>query len=74
MIILSGPNDLDIFCSDIPLQPDLVPEMTTCLIEKDQMVSGEYDLTLISNNGDGAPFGNVRSFTITASPQETVTV
>ncbi|KAL1303725.1 hypothetical protein AAFC00_007071 [Neodothiora populina] len=72
-IILSGPNDLEVYCSDVPLQPDYTSEMSTCPLEKSDMTSGEYEMTIISNNGDGDPIAYQRDFEITAGVQQTVT-
>lgn len=38
------------------------------------MVSGDWDITIISNNGDGDPIAYQAEFYITAGPQQTVTV
>lgn len=48
--------------------------MSTCPLEKSQMVTGEYEMTIISNNGDAEPIAYQRDFSITAGPQQTVTV
>jgi hypothetical protein len=64
-------------CSDIPLQPDGTPEISTCDIEKDQMVSGTWGLILVSNNGpdaDSPPFANQRTFSLDVGVQATATV
>jgi hypothetical protein len=39
--------------------------MTTCPIEKDQMVSGEWSILVIGNNADGNPFAYERDFNLT---------
>jgi hypothetical protein len=39
--------------------------MTTCPIEKDQMVSGEWSILVIGNNADGNPFAYERDFSLT---------
>jgi hypothetical protein len=64
-------------CSDIPLQPDGTPEISTCDIEKDQMVSGTWGLILVSNNGidpNSPPFANQRTFSLDVGVQATSTV
>ncbi|KAI4843633.1 hypothetical protein E4T44_06637 [Aureobasidium sp. EXF-8845] len=64
-------------CSDIPLQPDGTPEISTCDIEKDQMVSGTWGLILVSNNGidpNSPPFANQRTFSLDVGVQATSTI
>jgi len=56
------------------MQPDFTSEMSTCPITKAEMVSGEYEMTLISDNGNDDPVAFQRDFTITAGPQQTVIV
>jgi len=39
-------------CSQIPTQPDIVNQLSTCPIQKDQMISGHWLLLVMGNNGD----------------------
>lgn len=51
--------------------------MSTCPLEKDQVTSGEWELIVIGNNGAAAtdaPIAFVRTFSISAGPQQTVSV
>ena len=74
-VIISGPDGIDSYCDDIPLQPDYTSELSLCPeLTKNEMVTGDYELTLLSNNGDGDPFANQRDFYVSAGPQQTVTV
>ncbi|KAF2084454.1 hypothetical protein K490DRAFT_558, partial [Saccharata proteae CBS 121410] len=71
-----GPDESQgpIYCSDIALTPDDANQMTTCGIQKDQMYSGEWLLTIRSNNGNSTPFESQKSFYLTVGDQTTTTV
>jgi len=75
--LVNWDNGDEYTCSDIPLQPDGTPEISTCDIEKDQMVSGTWGLILVSNNGpdpDSPPFANQRTFSLDVGVQATSTI
>ena len=79
--ILVDPNGDEYQCTDTPLQPDDVIELSTCPLDKDQMWTGDWSVLIISNNGDGDPIAYERDFylsvglpsTITYTPTVTVT-
>lgn len=60
-------------CGQVPTVPDNTPQLATCQVQKNQLVSGEYLIIAIGNNGNGQPFSYQREFHIDAGPQQTVT-
>ncbi|OCL01506.1 hypothetical protein AOQ84DRAFT_328859 [Glonium stellatum] len=73
-IMLVLPNTDELICSEVPTTPDDTPEMSTCPIQKDQMVSGLYRILIMGNNGDGNPFAYERDIELDCGPQVTSTV
>ncbi|KAG9694475.1 hypothetical protein KCU95_g5619, partial [Aureobasidium melanogenum] len=79
--ILVDPNGNEYQCTDTPLQPDDVIELSTCPMDKNEMWTGDWSLLIISNNGDGDPIAYERDFylsvgipsTITYTPTVTIT-
>lgn len=63
-----------LLCSDTNLTPDDTDQLSTCPIEKSELVSGNWSVIIISNNGDGEPIAYERDFTLTVGPQLTSTV
>ena len=59
-IMLVLPDGDELICSEVQTTPDDTPEMSTCPIQKSQMVSGEYLILIMGNNGDGNPFAYER--------------
>jgi hypothetical protein len=43
-------------------------------IEKDQLVTGEWTIIVMSNNGDGGPIGYQRDFSLIVGPPITTTI
>lgn len=62
------------YCTSIPTVPDDTPEMSTCPVEKSQLVSGNYSIISLGNNGNGNPFAVERDFVLTVGQQQTTTV
>ncbi|OCK85972.1 hypothetical protein K432DRAFT_285796 [Lepidopterella palustris CBS 459.81] len=73
-IMLVLPSGDELICSEVNTTPDDTPEMSTCPILKDQMVTGEYLILILGNNGDGNPFAYERDITLDCGPQATSTV
>jgi len=73
-IMLVLPSGDELICSQVPTTPDDTPEMSTCPIQKDEMVSGEYLILITGNNGDGNPFAWERDIQLDCGPQATSTV
>lgn len=79
--ILVDPNGDEYQCTDTPLQPDDVIELSTCPMDKNEMWTGDWSVLIISNNGDGDPIAYERDFylsvgiptTITYTPTVTIT-
>ncbi|KAK5118218.1 hypothetical protein LTR85_008198 [Meristemomyces frigidus] len=61
-------------CNSVPTVPDGVSQAPTCPIEKSQLVSGNYSLLTIGNNGNGNPFAYQRDFNLTVGQQQTAMV
>lgn len=73
--ILVDPEGNQNLCSDTQLQPADTDELSTCPLTKNQLVSGNWSIIVISNNGDGgAPLAAQRDFVLSVGPQETSTV
>ncbi|KAF2137676.1 uncharacterized protein K452DRAFT_301847 [Aplosporella prunicola CBS 121167] len=73
--LLVDPSGDQIQCSDTPLQPDDTDQMSTCPILKNQLVSGDWSIIIISNNGDdGEPIAYQRDFSLNVGPQSTTIV
>lgn len=60
-------------CSSVPTVPDNTPELSTCQVLKSRIVSGQYLIIALGNNGNGQPFSYQREFHIDAGPQQTIT-
>lgn len=60
-------------CGQVPTVPNDTPQLATCQILKNQLVSGTYLIIVIGNNGNGEPFSYQREFTIQIGPQQTIT-
>lgn len=73
-IMLVLPDGDELICSEVQTTPDDTPEMSTCPIQKNQMVSGEYLILITGNNGDGNPFAYQRDIELDCGPQATSTV
>lgn len=61
-------------CTSVPTVPNDVSQTSTCPIEKSQLVSGNYSILTLGNNGNGNPFAYERDFVLTVGLQQTVTV
>lgn len=48
--------------------------MDSSPIPKSSLISGEYSIIIISNNGDGDPIAYERDISLTVGPQQTSTV
>lgn len=48
--------------------------LSTCPLRKNQLVSGNWSIIVISNNGDGSPLAAQRDFILSVGPQRTSTV
>jgi len=73
--ILVDPQGNQNQCSDSPLLPDDVPQLTTCSDwPKDKLYTGDWSLLVISNNGNGDPIAYERDFHLSVGPQQTTTV
>ncbi|GAM83351.1 hypothetical protein ANO11243_013380 [Dothideomycetidae sp. 11243] len=53
--LLVAPSGQEYLCSNTTLTPSDTYEQSTCNIDKDQLVSGDWSILLISNNGDVWP-------------------
>jgi hypothetical protein len=68
------PSGQQIICSNISLTPDGSIETSTCPLEQADMVSGEYSLLILSNNGPCPGIAAQRHFSISVGQQQTLTV
>ena len=56
-VLLVDPNGDEYLCSQVPTTPADTPELSTCPILKSQMITGDYIILVLGNNGDdGDPF------------------
>ncbi|KAF2089560.1 hypothetical protein K490DRAFT_55153 [Saccharata proteae CBS 121410] len=68
------PNGDQTQCSNTPMSPDDVNELSTCPLMKDQLSGGAWSILVLSNNGDnGAPVAYERDFSLSVGPQSTST-
>ncbi|KAF2401544.1 hypothetical protein EJ06DRAFT_581652 [Trichodelitschia bisporula] len=72
-ILLVLPNSDELDCGTVPTSPDFTNELATCPVTKGGLVSGEYLLLLLGNNGADAPFAYQRQFSLDVGPQATAT-
>lgn len=61
-------------CGSVATVPDDADMMATCGISKSDMVTGNWSILAIGNNGDGNPFAWERDFYLSCGPQQTTTV
>lgn len=59
-VLLVDPTGEEYLCSEIPTTPDDTSQMSTCPIEKSQMISGLWRILVLGNNGDGNPLAAER--------------
>ncbi|KAF7186501.1 hypothetical protein HII31_12203 [Pseudocercospora fuligena] len=74
IILVNDDTGDQVLCTDVPTTPELVSQMSTCPIRKDEMTSGDWSIIAIGNNGDGSPFGWQRDFYLTVGVPETTTI
>ncbi|EME78399.1 uncharacterized protein MYCFIDRAFT_205022 [Pseudocercospora fijiensis CIRAD86] len=74
IILVNDDTGDQVLCTDVPTTPDLVSQMSTCPITKDEMTSGDWSIIVIGNNGDGSPFGWQRDFYLTVGIPQTTTI
>ncbi|KXT17145.1 hypothetical protein AC579_2021 [Pseudocercospora musae] len=74
IILVNDDTGDQVLCSDVATTPDLVSQMSTCPITKDDMTSGDWSIIAIGNNGDGSPFGWQRDFYLTVGIPQTITI
>lgn len=55
-VLFVDPDDDEYLCSQLQTAPENEFKMSTCPIQKRQMVSGHWLLLVLGNNGDGQPF------------------
>ncbi|KAK8240331.1 hypothetical protein HDK90DRAFT_180416 [Phyllosticta capitalensis] len=74
-VLLVDPKGDEYVCTDIPVTPDDVSQLSTCPILKSQMFSGEWKLLLLGNNGPmNASFAYERDLYLTVGEQVTSTI
>jgi hypothetical protein len=71
--ILVDPNGDEYQCTDTPLQPDDVIQLSTCPMDKDQLWTGDWSVLVISNNGDADPIAYERDFYLSVGIPSTTT-
>ncbi|KAI5205017.1 hypothetical protein E4T39_03285 [Aureobasidium subglaciale] len=71
--ILVDPNGDEYQCTDTPLQPDDITQLSTCPMDKNQLWSGDWSVLIISNNGDADPIAYERDFYLTVGIPSTTT-
>ena len=72
--IIVDPNGDQLQCSDTKLQPRDTYQMSTCPQTKNSLLSGEYSLVILSNNGDKIPIAYQRDFVLNVGLPVTSTV
>ncbi|CAK4021784.1 Hypothetical predicted protein [Lecanosticta acicola] len=72
--ILVDPSGTQYECNLTQMQPSDSQQLVTCPINKDQLVSGNWSMIVISNNGQCQPIDYVRQFSLSVGEQSTVSV
>ncbi|KAJ4295298.1 hypothetical protein N0V90_007309 [Kalmusia sp. IMI 367209] len=72
--VIVDPTGNQNLCTETSLTPDDVDMLSTCPLRKNQLVSGNWSIIVISNNGDGIPLAAQRDFVLSVGPQITSTV
>ncbi|KAJ4359607.1 uncharacterized protein N0V89_000162 [Didymosphaeria variabile] len=72
--IIVDPQGEQNLCTETNLTPDDADMLSTCPLRKNQLVSGDWSIIVISNNGDGVPLAAQRDFLLSVGPQSTSTV
>lgn len=70
--ILVDPSGDQYECNQTPMTNDQI-ETVTCPIDKNKLVSGNWSMIILSNNGDCAPIDYMRQFSLSVGPQVTRT-
>lgn len=73
-VALVDPSGDELYCSDVATTPNDVSMVSTCPIQKNQMVSGHWILLIFGNNGDGQPFAYQRDLYLDVGTQATATI
>lgn len=72
--MLVDPQGNQNMCTDTYLTPGDTDMLSTCPLKKDQLVTGNWSVIVISNNGNGVPLAAQRDFMLSVGPQLTSTV
>ncbi|KAG8627277.1 hypothetical protein KVT40_004760 [Elsinoe batatas] len=72
--LLVDPEGNELLCTDTSLTPDDVNQISTCPTLKNQLVSGEWSVLIISNNGNGSAIAYERDLYLTVGVPTTITV
>ncbi|TKX23282.1 hypothetical protein C1H76_4349 [Elsinoe australis] len=71
--LLVDPQGDEVLCSDTSLTPSDVNQVSTCPTLKNQLVTGEWSVLIISNNGNGTPIAYERDLYLTVGVPTTIT-
>ncbi|KAH7135741.1 hypothetical protein B0J11DRAFT_168855 [Dendryphion nanum] len=71
--ILIDPKGDQVLCSDTPLRPDDTNQLSTCPVKKSELISGDWSVVIMSDNGDGESIAYERDFKLSVGPQSTST-
>ncbi|KAF2720150.1 hypothetical protein K431DRAFT_271147 [Polychaeton citri CBS 116435] len=72
--VLIDPDGYQYDCTKTNMQPDSLPELTTCSLNKNQLWSGDWSVLAYSNNGECQPINFERDFVLNVATQATLTV
>lgn len=72
-VLLVDPSGDEYLCTQVPTENG-PPQLSTCPILKNQMVSGDHIVLILGNNADGNPFAWQRDLELSVGPQATSTV
>ncbi|KAF2224886.1 hypothetical protein BDZ85DRAFT_194816 [Elsinoe ampelina] len=72
--LLVDPEGNEVLCTDTSLTPDDINQISTCPTLKNQLVSGEWSVLIISNNGNGSAIAYERDLYLTVGVPTTITV
>ncbi|KAI6840977.1 hypothetical protein KC340_g2595 [Hortaea werneckii] len=74
-VMLVNMNDGDqYFCSSVPTVPDNTTQVSTCPVQHGQLMTANYSIITLGNNGNGNPFAVQRDFVLNVGRQETSTL
>ncbi|RMY60460.1 hypothetical protein D0865_01520 [Hortaea werneckii] len=74
VMLVNMNNGDQYFCSSVPTVPDNTTQVSICPVQHGQLMTANYSIITLGNNGNGNPFAVRRDFVLNVGRQETSTV